>query len=295
MSKHSVAPLFFLLVSVVIWGYNFVATKILLGVFNPYVLAFYSTFGATVILFFIFKKGLLQYSKSIMIRTFFASFFGIFLFNVLVNYGMKQVSPIDAALIIALVPLISNILDCIWLKNKLQVINIVATLLSISGVILLVTNGDFSFNHFNKAMLQGYFIMLLAVFSFVIYITLGKQVMTSMKPTHYTTWCFIYGSALLIIPAYCYGGLKSYSSLGTGHFLYLGFAIVFTGIIANSAYNYGVEKTNIIVASLFSNSIPIFTMLFSYLIFNEQITGVKLLAAILVVSGLILPTVKRKK
>ena len=53
---------------------------------------------------------------------------------------MTQISPIDASLIIALVPLVSNIVDCIWLKNKLQMINVVATLLSISGVILLVTD-----------------------------------------------------------------------------------------------------------------------------------------------------------
>ncbi|PEK71931.1 hypothetical protein COM55_18555 [Bacillus pseudomycoides] len=295
MIKNSTVPLFFLLVSAVIWGYNFVATKILLGVFTPNVLAFYSTFGAALILSVIFKKGLMQYSKTIMIRTFFASFFGIFLFNILVNYGMTQISPIDASLIIALVPLVSNMVDCIWLKNKLQVINVLATLLSISGVMLLVTNGDFDFNHFNKDMLQGYFIMMVAVFSFVIYITLGKQVMQSMKPTHYTTWCFIYGSVLLIIPAYFFGGLTSYSSLRLEHMVYLGFAIVFTGVIANSAYNYGVEKTNIVIASLFSNSIPIFTMLFSYLIFSEDITMAKLLAAVLVISGLILPAVKRKK
>ena len=295
MIKNTTVPLFFLLVSAVIWGYNFVATKILLGVFTPYVLAFYSTFGAAVILSVIFKKGLLQYSKTILIRTFFASLFGIFLFNSLVNYGMTQISPIDASLIIALVPLVSNIVDCIWLKNKLQIINVVATLLSISGVILLVTNGNFEFDHFNKGMLQGYFIMILAVFSFVIYITLGKQVMKSMKHTHYTTWCFIFGSVLLIIPAYFYGEITSYSPLSFEHMLYLGFAIVFTGVIANSAYNYGVEKTNIVIASLFSNSIPIFTMLFSYLIFSEDITMAKLLAAILVISGLILPAVKRKK
>jgi drug/metabolite transporter (DMT)-like permease len=295
MNKNFVVPLLSLLVSVVIWGYNFVATKILLGAFTPYVLAFYSTFGATIILFLLFKKGLFQYSNAILIQTFFASFFGIFLFNVLVNYGMTKISPIDASLIIALVPLVSNIVDYIWLKNKLQAINIFATLLSISGVILLVTNGEFDINHFNKEALQGYLIMTLAVFSFVMYITLGKQVMTSMKPTHYTTWCFIYGSMLLILPASFFGGLAPYKSLNSEHLLYLSFAIIFTGIIANSAYNYGMEKTNIIIASLFSNSIPIFTMLFSYLVFNEQITTVKLLAAILVISGLVLPTVKRKK
>ncbi|TCP68324.1 DMT family transporter [Baia soyae] len=294
MKKISIIPIMALLVSVILWGYNFIVTKLLLSVLSPFVLAFYAIFGAAIVSVVIFWKGLFSYDKKILINIFFASFFGIFLFNVLVNYGMKKTSSVDAALIIALVPLVSNILDVIWLKNRLRAINLFGTLLSITGIILLVTNGDFGSIYFSNDHLYGSLILFVAVISFVIYISLGKSIMNSINPIHYSTWCFIFGSILLFIPASIFGDLTAYKKLDLTSLLYVLFAILFANLVADMAYNFGVKKTNIIIPSLFSNSIPIFTMLFSIVVYNEPISNVKIVAGSLVIIGLVLPTIANR-
>ncbi|SFX57107.1 EamA domain-containing membrane protein RarD [Thermoactinomyces sp. DSM 45891] len=294
MKKISIIPVIALLLAVILWGYNFIVTKLLLVVLSPFVLAFYAIFGAAIISVLIFWRGLFSYDKKILVKIFFASFFGIFLFNLLVNFGMKKTSSVDAALIIALVPLISNILDVIWLKNPLRAINIFGTLLSITGIVLLVTNGEFGSVRFSDDHLYGSLILFVAVISFVIYISLGKSIMNSINPIHYSTWCFIFGSGLLFIPAFIWGDLTAYKNLDHTSLLYVLFAILFANLVADMAYNFGVKKTNIIIPSLFSNSIPIFTMLFSIFVYNEPISNVKIIAACFVIIGLALPTIANR-
>lgn len=287
--RITATPILALLTAVIIWGYNFIPIKQLLPHLDSYTLAFYSITGTALMLIIWRGKGLCSYRKSLILKSCVSGFFGVFLFNSLLYFGLTKTSPIDAALIISLIPSGGTLVNHFYFKNRAHVSDIMAVLLATFGVVLLVTNGKF--NNLHQTNILGDGIILCGVCGFIIYTAIGKSVLELMSPIHYTTWCFIAGSVFLFLVALGWGNIFGIKNLAGIDFVYLFYTMLFAGLIASIAYNFGLNRTNILLASLFVNATPIFTTLFAVIFYGETLTFIKILAGVIIIISTTTPIV----
>ena len=210
------------------------------------------------------------------------------LYFFLENTALVYTSAINASLICALIPLLTAILTYLFFKEKqLSKYFWGGSAISITGAILVILNGNFSFN-INPL---GDFLVFLAIVSWSVYGVLIKFLKGNYNSLFVTRKIFLYG-IITISPYFIFEPfdvmietLLKPAVLGN---------LFFLGFIASSLCyflwtlclrNLGVVKTNNYI--YFS---PLATIVTANIILSEQITIYVVCGTILIISGLLIAT-----
>ena len=113
--KHGHIALF---VANVIFGFNTPITRTIVPeVLDPFVMTFFRMMGAAILFWAIspFTKKEKVPPRDIMLF-FFASLFAIVLNQTSFIYGLSKTSPIDASLVVTLLPIVTMLLSAIFIK-----------------------------------------------------------------------------------------------------------------------------------------------------------------------------------
>ncbi|HAG16573.1 MAG TPA: EamA family transporter [Bacteroidales bacterium] len=284
-----------LLFAMMFWGMSFVWTRQLLMVFSPLIIIFFRLILSFILLFAIAKlsKRLQKIHKRDYGYLFLLSMSQPFLYFIFEGYGIKYTSASIASILIATIPLFTPIGAYFLFKEKLGSMNIFGLFISFAGVVLVVA--DFG----NKAdfSILGVGLLFLAVITGTIY-GLGLKKLTekynSITITSYQNLIGIFLFLPLII------GFESKHLLDFTNLLTFDLALslfnlaLFASSIAFVLFAYGIQKIGPSKASVFSNSIPIFTLLFAYFVLGESITLWKIVGIAIVLLGLFLAQLKKR-
>ena len=150
---------------------------------------------------------------------------------------------------------------------------------------LLLFKKDFSFGSEN--LLGNLFIFLNAM-SYGIYLVIAVPLMGKYKPLTVIKWVFTFG-AILVIPF----GFNEFSTIewhgfSTKIWLEFGFVVIFTTFFAYLLNIYGLKKLNPSVVSAYIYMQPLLAALFAIGLGKDELDGVKIIAAILIFSGVYL-------
>jgi len=276
------------------WGLSFVWTRQLLEVFTPLLIIFFRLILSFILLYFIAKasRKLQRIQKKDYLFLLFLSFTQPFLYFIFEGYGIKFTSASLASIIIATIPLFTPVGAYILFKEKLTRMNIFGLFISFVGVVLVVL--EFG-NNFTFSWL-GILTLFLAVITGTIY-GLGLKKLTnnynSITITIYQNFIGLLFFIPLII-AFEWENLMNFPRLIT---IDLAFSLFNLALFASSfafvLFAYGISKIGASKASAFSNSIPVFTLVFAYFVLDESITLIKLSGIAIVLFGLYLS--QRKK
>jgi len=276
----------------VLWGMSFVWSTIVFRYYPPITTVFLRLVISFLLLFagiFAFGKMEKIQKKDIMIFLVSAGL-NPFLYFLGESYGLKMSSSTISAVVIATIPLFTPILAYYTLKERLTKLNVIGTIISFSGILLMIINRNLTLNAsplgialllFAVATAVSYSVFLKklslrysaftiiavqnligAIYFFPFFLFLEWNIFVSVKPD------FTVVSSLLALAVFC-------SSL----------AYVFFTIATREM---GVNKTNV-----FSNLIPVFTGVFSYFILGELFTLQKILGMAVVIFGLYLSQIKK--
>jgi drug/metabolite transporter (DMT)-like permease len=284
---HSIAIL-----SMVLWGMSFVWSTIVFHYYPPITTVFLRLVISFLLLFAgIFAFGKIEKIQKKDIKIFLVSAgLNPFLYFLGESYGLKMSSSTISAVVIATIPLFTPILAYYTLKERLTKLNVIGTIISFSGILLMIINRNLTLNAsplgialllFAVATAVSYSVFLKklslrysaftiiavqnligAIYFFPFFLFLEWDIFISVKPD------FTMVSSLLALAVFC-------SSL----------AYVFFTIATREM---GVNKTNV-----FSNLIPVFTGVFSYFILGELFTPQKILGMAVVIFGLYLSQIKK--
>jgi len=280
------------ILSMVLWGMSFVWSTIVFRYYPPITTVFLRLVISFLLLFagiFAFGKMEKIQKKDIMIFLVSAGL-NPFLYFLGESYGLKMSSSTISAVVIATIPLFTPILAYYTLKERLTKLNVIGTVISFSGILLMIINRNLTLNAsplgialllFAVATAVSYSVFLKklslrysaftiiavqnligAIYFFPFFLFLEWNIFVSVKPD------FTVVSSLLALAVFC-------SSL----------AYVFFTIATREM---GVNKTNV-----FSNLIPVFTGVFSYVILGELFTLQKILGMAVVIFGLYLSQIKK--
>ncbi len=276
-----------LMISMILWGGSFVWSKEALQNFGVYTIVFFRLLISAVVLFLyggMIRKSFKLARKDIPLFLL-LSFFEPFLYFIGETNGLKTVSPTITSVLISTIPIFIIITAYFLYKDKLKLLNIIGAIVSFIGVLFILINKDFEFN----SPISGIMLIFLAVFS-----ATGYSLVIQKLSGKYSPLVIVAYQSLLAIPAFfLLFMLNDFNEIVFTDITFSKFLpIIKLGILASSLayifFAYGIKYIGVSKAGLFSNTIPLFTAIFSYFLFDERLDNVKYFGMFLVVLGLYL-------
>ncbi len=216
--------------------------------------------------------------------------------NVGLFTGLKYTNPTNGSLIMALNPLVTSLIVCSTRRTLPTFPQLLSLLISLSGVLLVITNGQFSvlshlqLNHGDKLIFAGMF-----AWSLYTYFSQGiSQWMPVVPYTFIGMICsaVIAGLICLTMPDVRLIDELIRSSLwGFSGVIYIG---LFGTVAGYLLWLNGVRDLGPSNAALFFNFVPIFSILTSFML-GQSVSLLQLSGIAIVIVGLLLPRIMSPK
>ena len=281
------------IVAMILWGMSFIWSTQAYQSLNPTTtillrLVIATTFFTTILFAFRLNEKVKKEHLGLFAL---AAMFEPFLYFIFEGYGLKSTSPIIGSAIIAMIPLVTPIAARIFLKERLSPMNIVGFIVSFVGVIVLLLNKNLEFTASPKGILFLSGAVLVAVGYSIALIKLTKL----YKPLTITWMQNIVGMIYFIPLALIMERFQPSSFANVREYIVPVVCLgVFCSAIAYALWAFAFSKLGASRANVYSNLIPVFTAIFSYLLAIESLTVNKIIGIVVVVVGLVLSQMKSK-
>lgn len=199
------------------------------------------------------------------------------------NTALEITLATNVAFIVCTAPLLTTILSLLIYKKEKATAGLVGgSLLALVGVALVVYNGHFIL----KISPLGDFLTLLAAFSWAFYSLIMKKMSGRYRTTFITRKIFFYG-ILTILPAFILHPWQfSLSGLWQPavwmNLLFLG---VLASLVCFVVWNVILKQLGTVRASNYIYLNPLFTLIGSAVLLDEQFTVMSLMGAMLILGG----------
>ena len=199
------------------------------------------------------------------------------------NTALEITLATNVAFIVCTAPLLTTILSLLIYKKEKATAGLVGgSLLALVGVALVVYNGHFIL----KISPLGDFLTLLAAFSWAFYSLIMKKMSGRYRTTFITRKIFFYG-ILTILPAFILHPWQfSLSGLWQPavwmNILFLG---VLASLVCFVVWNIILKQLGTVRASNYIYLNPLFTLIGSAVLLDEQFTVMSLMGAMLILGG----------
>jgi len=280
----------------VLYGLNYTFAKIVMN--ENYVKPFALTIlrvGGAAILFWLVSLWLPKekIDKKDYIKFFVAALFGVGINMLFFLKGVELTTPIHASAIMTITPVIILILSALILKEKVTALKITGVALAFSGALALTLFGD-SVRAADNIILGNTFILLNALF-YSGYVIIIKQLTAKYHPFTFIKWLFLFGF-FMVLPF----GYNELQEVQWQSFTpYITFSVAFVVVGATfGTYLLNPMALNRLKAStvgVFIYLQPVIAGLFALAMGADRIDALKILAMVLIFSGVYLVTLKPKK
>jgi drug/metabolite transporter (DMT)-like permease len=202
---------------------------------------------------------------------------------------LKSTSPTISAVIIAMIPLFTPLLAFFALKEKLSWLNISGIFISFLGIGIMLINPDLSLG----ASPAGVLLLLAAVASAVIYSVFLKRLTEKYSPLSIITYQNAIG-VMYFLPLFLLLDFKSFIQVRPNLELIAALLqlAVFASSLAFIFFTMAVRELGVSRTNVFSNLIPVFTAIFSFIFISETFTVNKIAGMVIVISGVMITQVK---
>ena len=268
------------------WGLSFVWFKIVVEWYHPITIIFLRLIisGALMVIFMLLNHSWQSIKRKHLKYFLMLSFFQPFCYFLGESFGLTMVSSTIASVIIATIPLFSPIAAYFMVKEKVTVHIIAGILVSFMGVLLMLLNPDFSLN----AAPKGVMLLFVAVFAAVGYSIIIRKISHEYNPVTIITHQNLLG-AIYFLPLFIIFDFKHFITVKPTWELISAMLqlAVFASTLAYVFYIMAIKGMGMIKANVFTNLIPVFTGIFSFLILGETFTAFKIAGMILVMFGVL--------
>ncbi len=285
----------FLLLTVTFWAGNFVVGKFA-SFYNvpPFSLNFYRWLFAWFILMpftiseIIKKKEYIISNYKIFLVLGITS---ITIFNSIVYYSLNFTQVISGVLMISTIPVMIMFFSSILKIEKTNLFQIIGVILSIAGVIIIITKANFEILkslNFNK----GDITMVLAMFSWALYSTLLKRQKYELSQISLLQVVISFGLIFLIPIYFIEYQIGFRINIDTPFILILSYVVLFPGLASFILWIKGIALIGANRSGVFLHLMPIISALMAMIIFDEKFMFYHILGACFIISGILLSNKK---
>jgi drug/metabolite transporter (DMT)-like permease len=271
------------------WGGSFVAGKIALREFPPLTLTFFRFLIATVVIFpYMWATDETRVPRREDLPVLFGlGFLGVSGYYTFQFTSLLYTSAGNSATINALIPITSSVLATFLTEERLNARKVALIFLAFSGVMLTATGGDIDVLlslSFNK----GDLIMVLAMLCFSVYGIYSGRMTEKYTPILVTAYIFLFGliqTTPLMLMEGVIGEVQSYSWEAWAAIAFMAF---FSSVLGYMFQQSAIQKLGINRTMLFFNLVPLFAILFAYLVLGDPVTPVNLVSAGIIITAVVL-------
>lgn len=283
-NRNKYMPLIFVILPVIFWGISFISTKVVLREIPPVSIAFFRQFIALVplIAYGIATKSSFKMNLKDFMLLAVSCFFGIVLYFVFENNGLRLTTASSASMIVAAVPVFTMISEAIFFKLKIGLRTVLCIAVSILGVYFVISvNGipDFSSSTF-----RGNMLMIGSSISWVIYTIISRNLGNRYSSFAITTYQTAI-SIILFIPFTIseIGDWKPISLTALLNLLYLG---IFCSAVSYFSFLYAIKRLGSTLSAAFLNLIPVVSVIGGFLILGETLMLIQYIGMALILASL---------
>jgi drug/metabolite transporter (DMT)-like permease len=245
--------------------------------------------GVSVILFWLlyaFKPGKVKIERKDVKRFILCALTGIAINQLLFLKGLSLTYSIHASLLMLCTPIMIVFIAAWLLRERIGLLKMIGLALGIGGAAILVSARTNSGN--GNDILWGDVMVLVNAISYAIYFVLVKPLMLKYEPIVVIRWIFTFG-LLMVLPF----GWTEFRTIPWQLYTATDFTvimlIVFAGTFLAYLFNvYGIKVLGSSVAGFYIYTQPIFAVLIAMLVLHEELSAYKIMAAVLIFSGVYL-------
>ncbi len=269
------------------WGISYVWSKVVFEFYTPLTTIFIRLLISIVLLFlFLYLTGRFEKIRRSDFWLFaLGAFFNPFLYFIGESHGLQRVSASVSAFIVSTIPVFTPFLAYWFLREKLNVFNLLGLIISFGGVLLIIIRPDLSL----AASPLGISLLFLAVFSAIIYAIILKKLLVKYRPVSIIAWQELIG-VLFFLPLVLYFDWGTFwvikpSANALVSLLMLG---VLASAVSYVLYTFVLQHMAVSKANIYVNLIPVFAALTSFVVLGEVFTPLKIAGMFLVIFGVVL-------
>lgn len=279
----------------IIFGINTPISRTLMPeILSPYTLTFFRLTGGLLIFWIasLFIKKEPVPAKDILML-FFASLFALTLNQLPYFIGLSMTSPIDASIVVTMLPILTMILAAVFIKEPITLMKAVGVLVGASGALLLVFTSHHA--HVGQSNFWGNLIIFSAVGSFAIYLTVFKSLIMRYSPITVMKWMFLFGT--IVCFPFCYKPLvqTDFSLLTTGTFWRIGYIVIFATFLGYLLLPIGQKVLRPTTLSMYNYVQPIVASMVAVFIGIDTFGFEQGLSGVLVFSGVYIVTQSKSR
>ncbi|MED4554824.1 DMT family transporter [Lysinibacillus capsici] len=272
-----------MLVTSLLWGGNFVVAKTLVAHASPMTLTLVRWLIAVIVLLPLvwWKEKRLVPAKAALVPLFLMGITGVALFNIFQFLALERTTSTNAGLISTMNTMSIALFSFAFLKEKINGLQLLAMVLSIIGVFLVLSKGDWQLLwHFQ--LNTGDLWMVAAVCVWGLYSVCSKWAMQTTSPLMATLYAGLFG-VLILVPFTITD--FTFSEIDSSFILSLLYTGVISTVVCMVFWNIGVQQLGATTSGIFLNFNPIFTALLAFLFIGEQLSWLQGIGGIIVILG----------
>ena len=279
--------------AVIFWGVSFIATKIALDELVPLTIIF-----LRLILAVIFLTAIAVYTKrdfSVNLK----NHGGILILALVAVFhlwiqvtGMQYTTAAKTGWIIGTAPVFMALVGLAAFKESLTILKTTGILIAFFGLILLISHGDLS--SIDLISNKGDFLILASAFTWAVYSAVNKKISLAYPPM--MTILFLFLMMAIIISPFTINDAAVQSVIHLSAVSWV--SILFLGILCSGAayvmWASALKEMESAKVGAFLYFEPFVTVIASWIILNEKITLLMILAGIIITLGVVLVNVNLK-
>jgi drug/metabolite transporter (DMT)-like permease len=293
MTKESKAHIS-LFVAQVIYALNYSIAKDLMPVhLKPLTLVLLRITGACVLFWILslFTKHE-KVEKSDLKKLMLLALFGVVLNQLFFIFGLSITYPINSAIIMISNPIVVIAFTIIVLKERFTIYKFTGLLLGVLGALtLLLFNGNFVLG--SKTLLGDLFTLINSI-SWAVFVVMAKPYMQKYQTVTVMKWIFLFGF-IMVAPLATNDFLNTnWNSFSSSVWASISFVVIATTFFAYLLNTIGLKELSPSVVSMYIYFQPFLATLFAILLGKDEITPIKIVSAIFIITGVYIVNKKIK-
>ncbi len=279
----------------IIFGLNTPITKsVLSNTLTPYSIYFLRVAGAS-LLFWIASAFVKEekVSSRDLIMLFLAGMLGVAINQFSFVKGLSMTSPINAAIIITLTPIITMVLAAVYQKEPITRKKVTGVLIGACGALLLILAGMQTVS--NSGSMMGNMLCLLSSLSYAFYLTAFKKLINKHNPVTLMKWMFLFSTVISLPVCLDEVVMISWHAISVSSYLRIGYVVVLSTFITYMFIPVGQKLLRPTTLSMYNYLQPLIASLVAMAMGLDRFGWDTALAAVLVFCGVYIVTQSKSR
>jgi drug/metabolite transporter (DMT)-like permease len=225
-------------------------------------------------------------------RLILSSLLGVSINQMLFFTGLNLTTPVDAAIINSVNPILVLVFSAWMLKERIGISRLGGIALGAAGALMLILLGNpISLKGGN---LTGDVFIIVNTASWSLYLVISKPLMVKYNPLLLMRWMFMIGF-IAVFPFSIRQALEiNFSSFDSYTWFAILYIIIGTTFLAYFFITYSLKRLSSSVVAYYTYIQPVIVAIIGIMVFAERISWVKIVSGLLVFAGIYFVTKKKR-